>query len=296
MKSIVLYIKKPSKIVSGLLNHFGFLLPDKQYLKLKFRVIMGQPLNLKKPQTFNEKLQWLKLYDRNPEYTIMVDKYVVKKYVADKIGEEYIIPTLGVWDKFEYIDFDKLPNQFVLKCTHDSGGLVICKDKAKLNIEVARNKINKSLNKDYYLWGREYPYKNVPRKIIAEKFMVDESGVELKDYKFFCFGGQPKFFKIDFSRFQGHRANYYDMNGTLLPFAEVECMPNPERRFNLPSNFDTMVDIVSKLSANIPFVRIDLYNINGQIYFGEITFYPASGFGIIDPVEWDEKIGSWIKL
>jgi len=226
----------------------------------------------------------------------MVDKYVAKKYVTDKIGEEYIIPTLGVWDSAEDIDFDKLPDQFVLKCNHNSGGLVICKDKSKLDIAAAKDRLSKALKQDFYKFGREWPYKNVPRKILAEKFMVDESGFELKDYKFFCFNGQPKFFKIDFDRFQNHRANYYDMEGTLLPFAEVECMPNPERKFELPSKFQDMVAIVSSLSANIPFVRIDLYNINGQIYFGEITFYPASGFGIIEPIEWDIKIGSWINI
>lgn len=296
MKSICYYITHPTQSFTIVLTHFCSFLPDKFYLKLMYRAMMGKKLNLKNPQTFNEKLQWLKLYDRKSEYTVMVDKYAVKKYVADKIGEEYIIPTLGVWDKFEDIDFERLPEQFVLKCTHDSGGLVICKDKSKLDIEVIREKIKRSLKNDFYLMGREWPYKNVPRKIIAEKFMVDESGVELKDYKFFCFDGQPKFFKIDFGRFKEHRANYYDMDGNILPFAEVECMPNFERRFTLPSNFKEMVKIASILSANIAFVRIDLYNINGQIYFGEITFYPACGFGIIDPVEWDEKIGSWINL
>lgn len=296
MKPILFYLTQPWRTWALMLSHFGSFLSDKLYLKLKYRAMMGKKLDLKNPKTFNEKLQWLKLYDRKPEYTVMVDKYTVKKYVADKIGEKYIIPTLGVWDKFEDINFEQLPDQFVLKCTHDSGGLVICKDKLKLDIAGAREKMTKSLKRDFYLMGREWPYKNVPRKIIAEKFMVDESGVELKDYKFFCFDGKPKFFKIDFGRFQEHRANYYDMDGNLLPFAEVECMPNPERRFKLPSNFQDMINIVSTLSTNISFVRIDLYNINGQIYFGEITFYPASGFGIIEPFEWDKKIGSWIKI
>ncbi|MBR4325276.1 MAG: glycosyl transferase [Bacteroidales bacterium] len=296
MKSIGYYLTHPMQTFAKLVCRCGSFLPDKVYLKMQFRAIMGKKLDLKNPKTFNEKLQWLKLYDRKSEYTTMVDKYLVKKYVADKIGDEYIIPTLGVWNSADEIDFDSLPKQFVLKCNHNSGGLVICKDKSKLDIAEVKEKLSHALREDYYIKGREFPYKNVQRKIIAEKFMVDESGFELKDYKFFCFDGQPKFFKIDFGRFKEHRANYYDMDGNLLPFAEVECMPNPERCFKLPSNFKDMINIVSALSTNISFVRIDLYNINGQIYFGEITFYPASGFGIIDPVEWDEKIGSWIKL
>ena len=182
-------------------------LSDEAYLKLVYRLIFGRKLNLKNPKTFNEKLQWLKLYNRKPEYTLMVDKYEVKGYIAEQIGEEYVIPTLGVWDNFDDIDFDSLPNQFVLKCTHDSGGLVICKDKSNLDITKAREKINKALTRRFYYFGREWPYKNVKPRIIAEKYMVDKTVDELRDYKFFCFGGVCKCLKVDFDRFIEHHAN-----------------------------------------------------------------------------------------
>ena len=186
-------IRSPRRILLGLTSR-GFLnfLPDETILKIKFKDRIGKELNLKKPKTFNEKLQWLKLYDRNPAYTKLVDKYEVRKHIAKTIGQEYLIPLLGVWDTFEDINFSKLPNQFVLKCTHDSGGLIICTDKNRLDIDAARKKINKCLKRNYYYPGREWPYKNVKPRIICEKYMVDESGTELKDYKFMCFNGEVK--------------------------------------------------------------------------------------------------------
>lgn len=176
------------------------LLPDSFFLKREFRLRMGYPLNLQQPKTFNEKLQWLKLYDRNPLYTTLVDKYAVKKWVSDKIGEEYVIPTIGVWDKFDDIDFDKLPKQFVLKCTHDSGGLAICRDYSSFDIEAARKKINESLKRNFYYQSREWPYKNVRPRIIAEKYMEDSLDAELRDYKFYVFNGEPKFLLLATNR------------------------------------------------------------------------------------------------
>lgn len=269
---------------------------DTAYLKLIYRLIFGRKLDLKNPQTFNEKLQWLKLNDRKTEYTTMVDKYEVKKYIAEKIGEEYIIPTLGVWDNFDDIDFDLLPNQFVLKCTHDSGGLVICKDKSKLDIAKAREKINKALTRRFYYFGREWPYKAVKPRIIAEKYMVDESVSELRDYKFFCFGGVCKCLKVDFDRFIEHRANYYDPQGNLLDLGEKICPPNKEKVIVLPDNKEKMLQLAEKLSTNIPFLRVDFYDVNGKIYFGELTFFPASGWGEFTDEKWDYKLGKWIKL
>lgn len=269
---------------------------DTVYLKLIYRLIFGRKLDLKNPQTFNEKLQWLKLNNRKPEYSIMVDKYEVKKYIAEKIGEEYVIPTLGVWDNFDDIDFDLLPNQFVLKCTHDSGGLVICKDKSKLDIAKAREKINKALTRRFYYFGREWPYKAVKPRIIAEKYMVDESVSELRDYKFFCFGGVCKCLKVDFDRFIEHRANYYDPQGNLLDLGEKICPPNKEKVIVLPDNKEKMLHLAEKLSANIPFLRVDFYDVNGKIYFGELTFFPASGWGEFTDEKWDYKLGEWIKL
>ena len=258
---------------------------------------MGHKLDLKNRRTFNEKLQWLKLYNRKQEYTIMVDKYAVKQYVADNIGEEYIIPTLGVWNKPEEIDWNTLPNQFVLKTTHGggSGGVIICYDKLTFDINDAIKRLNKSLKQDIYLSYREWPYKDVSKRIIAEKYMT-EGDNELKDYKFFCFNGSPYCLKIDFDRFIDHRANYYDTDMNLLPFGEACCMPDYKKELKRPENFERMIDIVKILSKDIPFARIDLYNSKGKIYFGEITFFPAGGMGKFVPFEWDYKLGHLLKL
>lgn len=291
-------IMHPTHLALFLLNKTACFWPDKLYLKLKFRLVMGQKLDLKNPKTFNEKLQWLKLYNRCPEYTTMVDKYAVKQYVADKIGDEYIIPTLGVWDRVEDINWDSLPNQFVLKTTHGGGGggVVICKDKSTFDREEARTKLQKSLDSDIYLNFREWPYKDVGKRIIAEQYMTDESTVELKDYKFFSFNGKVRCFKVDFARFIEHKANYYDRDAKLLPFGEVCCMPDFNRQFEKPKNFDKMIDAVEILSRDIPFVRVDLYNVEGKIYFGEITFFPAAGMGKFEPREWDLKLGEYLCL
>ena len=296
IERIVRGVKEPRKILLYILNVTARFWPDKLFLKLKFYLIMGQKLDLKNPRSFNEKLQWLKLNDIHPEYTQMVDKVEVKAYVASIIGEEYIIPTLGIYESVDDIDFDKLPQQFVLKCTHDSGGVVICKDKTKLDIEREKLKLKKGWGRNYFKYNREYPYRDVKPRIIAEAYMKDESEYELKDYKFFCFNGEPRFFKIDFDRQKNHRANYYNLDMNLQEFGEKDFSPNPSVKFLKPTNFDKMVSIARQLAANIPFVRIDLYNVKGEIYFGEITFFPASGMGQFTLKEWDYKFGEWIKL
>lgn len=271
-------------------------IPDKIFLKYLYYKRTNNKINLANPQTFNEKLQWLKLYDRNPEYTKMVDKYEAKKYVADIIGEEYIIPTLGVWKKFEDIDFNKLPNQFVLKCTHDSGGLVICKDKTKLNIEEAKKKINKSLKRNYYYSGREWPYKNVKPRIIAERYMLTNEQKELIDYKFFCFNGKVQTILVCSNRKGNFKnTNFYDINWSLQAFTR-EKHENSKEIIEKPENLDKMIKIAEKLSKDIPFVRVDLYEIGGKVYFGELTFYPSSGFEGFEPEEWDRKLGEMIEL
>lgn len=298
MDKIKQVIKNPSKVLLWLLNKTARLWPDKQFLKLKFRWTMGEKLDLKNPKTFNQKLQWLKLYNRKPEYTTMVDKYAVKEYVANIIGEEHIIPTLGVWNSIDEIDWNALPNQFVLKTTHGGGGggVVICKDKATFDKDRAKQKLQNSQNSDIYINFREWPYKNVPRRIIAEQYMTDESSIELKDYKFFCFNGKVECFKVDFDRFIEHKANYYNRDAELLPFGEECCMPDFNRIFDKPKNFDRMISLAEKLAQNIPFVRIDFYNSNGKIFFGEITFFPAAGMGKFVPGIWDLKLGELIYL
>lgn len=295
MFAIKLLFTKRSLFMERLTYYIG---SDRQYIKYWFKNKMGYYPNLDNPTTFNEKLQWLKLYYRNPILTTLVDKYAVKKYVSDKIGEKHIIPTIGVWDHFDEIDFDALPDQFVLKCTHDSGGLVICKDKSKLDMQVAKEKIENSLATDFYKAGREWPYKNVKPRIIAEKYMEDESGYELKDYKFFCFNGSCEYFKIDFDRQKSHHANYFNRACELMPFGEVVCPPDYNRELKIPSNIGEMINKAEQIAVSInnAFVRVDLYNINGQVYFGEITFYPASGVGKFEPVEWDTIFGEQIVL
>ena len=296
-----------AKIVKFIYNsdyRFGILsskrllnwMSDEEYLKRMYKARMGKKLNLDNPKTFNEKLQWLKLHDRKPVYTQMVDKIEAKKYVASIIGNEYIIPTLGVWEHFDDIDFDSLPDQFVLKCTHDSGGLVIVKDKNKLDKEKARNKIEKCLKANFYWIGREWPYKDVHPRIIAEKYMEDTTTAELRDYKFFCFGGVAKCYKVDFDRFIEHRANYFSAEGGLMRIGEVICPPDFDKDIPRPKNLDKMKDLAEKLSKEKPFLRADFYDVDGDIYFGELTFYPSSGFGKFIFEENDKLLGSWIQL
>lgn len=280
-------------------GHRGFFnwMSDIQYLRIAYRIEMGKNLNLDTPTTYNEKLQWLKLYNRKPEYTAMVDKYEVKPIVAKIIGDKYIIPTLGVWNHFDEIDFDKLPNQFVLKCTHDSGGLVVCKDKSKLDRKAAKRKIEQCLKNNFF-WGmREWPYKNVKPRIIAEQYMEDEQTHELRDYKFFCFDGEVKALFIATERMkegEETKFDFFDENYNHLPFTNGH--PNADVLPQKPICFDEMKVLAAKLSKGIPHVRVDFYEVNGKVYFGEMTFFHWSGFTPFEPEEWDYTFGSWIKL
>lgn len=271
---------------------------DEEYLKKKFKAKIGKELNLKSPTTFNEKLQWLKLNDKNPEYTTMVDKYEVKKYVADRIGEQYIIPTYGVWNKFEDIDFDNLPEQFVLKCTHDSGGLAICRDKSKFDIDAAKKKIIKSLQNNYFYNGREWPYKNVSARIIAEKYMTDNEKSEgFTDYKFFCFYGKVDCVMVCLDRYTGDTKFYFFDNEWKLKRLNKRGKAAPaDFTVPKPKCMDQMFEIAAKLSQGIPFVRVDLYQSCGKIYFGELTFYPDSGFDANILPEADEYWGKLLIL
>lgn len=297
MQNIITYIKKPKTLGLAILSHFGTWLPDSLYLKIMFRLKMGYKLNLKNPQTFNEKLQWLKLYNRKPEYTRMVDKSEAKTVAENILGKGYVIPTLGVWNKFEEIDFNSLPDSFVLKTTNGGGGggVIICRDKSKLNLASAAERLKSSLKANIYRHLKEWPYKNVKPRIIAEKFMVDESG-ELRDYKFYCFNGEPKVFLVASERFSGHRTyfDYFDMEGNHLPFTQGG-MNNPVTP-ELPSTFEEMKQVATKLSHGLPHVRIDLYSVDEKVYFGEFTFFDSSGFEKFTPREWDNVFGNWLKL
>lgn len=268
---------------------------DRKFIKWEYYSGMGRFPNLENPRTYNEKLQWLKLNDIHPEYTDLVDKVEAKKIVAKIIGEEHIIKTLGVWDKFEDINFDTLPDSFVLKTSHDSGGVAVCHDKSPETIKAAKKKIEKSMRNNYYLEHREYPYKNIKPRILAEELMVDESGTELKDYKFFCFDGKPKMLLIVSGRGKDQRQDFYDMDFNLLPVQRKEH-PNSGIRREKPMNFNEMKQMAIKLSKGIPHIRVDLYSINTKIYFGELTFFSGSGNIPFEPEEWDYKIGEWLKL
>lgn len=260
---------------------------------------MGKELNLENPTLFTEKLQWLKLHDRRPEYTKMVDKYEVRKYAAEKIGEEHLIPLLGVWDRFEDIDFDKLPDQFVLKCTHDSGGFYVCKDKKKMNVNAARRKLNRRLKRNYFWGGREWPYKNVKPRIIAEKYIDSLGKPESIEYKLTCFGGEVKFITvcrgIAHDELNKRKNDFYDRDFNFLPFVTTyyanSNIPNEK-----PKELDTIINICETMSAGIPTVRVDCYIIDGQVYFGEMTFFTWNGFIHFDPPEWDKTLGDWIVL
>lgn len=291
------YLSNPRLLKSVLLAHLGQFLPDKTYIKLKWKNAMGYSLDFNNPITFNEKLQWLKLNDRKCIYTKMVDKYEAKFYVSKKLGEEIVIPTLGVWDTVEEINWDSLPNRFVLKCTHDSGGLIICKDKANLDIKKAQRKLKQSLSFDFYKAGREWPYKDVPRRIIAEEFMEDSNSQELSDFKIHCFNGEPKVVLVCRDRFSktGLTEDFYDSEWKHLDIRRPEH-PNAVVSMEKPEELDKMLDFAKKLSTGIPFLRVDFYIVNHRIYFGELTFYPATGMSPFIPNKWDEIFGSWITL
>ena len=270
---------------------------DEDFLKMMFKARMGKELDLENPKTFNEKLQWLKIYNRRPEYPQMVDKYGAKQYVSGIIGDEYIIPTIGVWDRAEEIDFDSLPNQFVLKCTHDSGGLVICKDKSKLDIKRARKVLNHALKTKFYRSGREWVYEDVTPRIIGEKYMEDQATGELRDYKFFCFNGKVDCVMVCYDRGSGEtKCYFFDKSWNLLRH-NIRGKNAPEG-FTMPkpSNMDEMFDIAAKLSSGLPFARIDLYSVEGKTYFGEITFFPANGFDPLLLNETELHWGSMIDL
>lgn len=271
-------------------------------LKRMFKKNVGYPLNLDNPKTFNEKLQWLKLHDHNPLYTTMVDKYAVKKYIADMIGKQHVIPTLGVWEHFDEIDFDKLPNQFVLKCTHDSGGVVIVSDKSQMDKVAVKKKLENRLKHNYYYHCYEWPYKDVPPRIIAEKFMVDEKNQDvgaddITDYKFMCFNGKVRctFTCTDRRSDDGLKVTFFDNDWNQMPFtrhypaAEVGSIPKPV-------NFELMKELAEKLADGIVFVRVDFYEINNKVYFGELTFYPGSGMEEFCPEKYDRLLGDWITL
>ncbi|MBQ3195385.1 MAG: glycosyl transferase [Clostridia bacterium] len=270
---------------------------DADYLRRMVECTLGYTPNFDSPVLFNEKLQWLKLYDRNPLYTVMVDKYRVREYIANMIGEQYLIPLLGVWDSPEHIDFSTLPNQFAIKCNHNSGlGMCICTDKTQLDVEKVKSDLARGLKQDYYLTGREWPYKDVPRKIIAEKFLKSDAG-GLTDYKLHCFNGVPRFVLVCRDRFakSGLTEDFYTPEWKRMELKRPK-IPNAATPTQRPEKLDEMLALAEKLSKDIPFIRIDFYVVEDRIYFSELTLFPASGFEGYEPSEWDRTFGEWLKL
>ncbi len=299
LKRIPHYLYHPEKIVL-IINSFkfGHFFPDKFFLRCLYKAYTKKSLNLKNPKTFNEKLQWLKLHDRKPEYTKMVDKYEAKKIIEEKIGKEYVVPVIGIWDKFEDIDFESLPQQFVLKCTH-SGGVIVCKDKLKLDLEEAKRKINRSLNINYFWHGREWPYKNVEPKIMAEEFIPnsreEDTDSSLVVYKVFCFNGEPRILQvIQNDKREDESIDYFDTDWKLLNLKQN--FPNSEVHLDKPERFEEMLCLSKKLSEGKTFLRVDWYVSNGRLLFSEFTFYSDAGVASFKPEEWDYKLGQWIDL
>lgn len=285
--------KDPKNLKMMIIKKLSPLFSDEVYLRIIFKVGCGYTPNFKTPKTFNEKLNWLKLHNHDPKLTTMADKYAVKQYVANIIGEEYVVPNYGVWSRFDDIDFDSLPNSFVLKATHDSGGVVICKDKNLLDFKSIKERFEKLLNKDFYYLGREWPYKNIPHRIIADKYLDDHTGKELRDYKFWCFNGSPQYIYLTIKG-ENIYENFYDMD--FNPVNINHGFPRHTPEFDKPDNFEKMKELAGKLSEGIPFVRVDFFNVDGRVYFGEFTFFDWGGKRAFEDYEMDVKLGELIRL
>lgn len=304
LKLIVNKIKrKMQKLKRMIMNH----LPAYVYLKLVWKQKSGSKkrLNLRNPKGFNEKLNWLKIYNRDPRYIILADKYRVREWVSKTIGEEYLVPLIAVFDSADEIDFDLLPNRFVLKCNHNSGeGMCICRDKSKIDKDLVKKRLDTELKKDYSFESREWSYKHIAPKVLCEELLVGEKIDEflstIINYKFYCFNGEPKFLYVaidntDDGKKGRTKLNMKDLNWEMPPFYRTDHA-SIKYEIKKPEVFDQMVTICKKLSANIPFVRVDLYCIKEKIFFSEMTFYPGGGFALFSPSEWEDKIGDWLIL
>ncbi len=301
MQNVKYYIRDPWQIVYGIFRRFApYIESDELYLKILFYLRMHKRLNLKDPQTFSEKMQWLKLYHRISEHTIIVDKYAVKTYLSERIGTEHIIPTLGVWDRPEDIEWERLPEKFVLKTTHGGGsvGVIICKDKGMFDKQKAISALKKALKQDIYVELREWPYKNVKKRVMAEPFLesANDEVQDLRDYKFFCFNGVPKFCQVVSGRNQKTCLDFFDLNWQHQDFHEPKKYPFSEHKLKKPVRFEDMVKTAETLSLGHPFLRVDFYELKREFYVGELTFFPTSGMGGFSPQEWDNKFGEWIEL
>lgn len=297
-EKLVLYVKHPGNFVLWLGRH-GLPISDKAYIKLQFKETFGYPLDLAHPRTFNEKIQWLMLYDRRPEYTTMADKYAAKLWMANRIGEQYIIPTLGVWKHFDEIEFDAMPNRFVLKCTHDSGTVVVVKDKVSFNRSAAKRIIEHGLRRNYYTVSREWQYKNIPPQIIAEEYLFDKKNPDqpINNYKFFCMNGSCYYFYIAIGggHNENHTVTYFDRDMNRLPLRHSAFEPE-KGDVEIPLEITTMLRLAETLAQGIPQVRVDFYCVNSHVYLGEMTLTSDAGLNAFDPPEYDEVFGEKIIL
>lgn len=279
----------------SVISRYSEIMDDEIFLSKIYYEVFGQKLNLDNPVSFNEKIQWLKIHDRNSEYNALVDKALFKEKIKKSLGSNLLIPTLGIWDDFGKINFDKLPDQFVLKCTHDSGSVIICDNKSTFDMNYAREKLERAQATNMYWSGREWPYKNLKARIICEAYLVDESGLELKDYKVFCFNGIPKYIQVDFNRFSKHQRNLYSTDWEYLGFTS-KYQTNPNVIIDKPLILDEMLEYSRILSRDIVHSRVDFYVINKKLFIGEITLYHGSGFERYTPSEWDEKLGKLLTI
>ncbi len=271
-----------------------YVLPDRLYVFLNYVRNTHSIPNLKHPKTFNEKLQYLKLYNREPRYTAMADKLLMREFVESKVGPGFTVPVLGKWKRFEDIDFDSLPDQFVLKCNHDSGGLCICRSKADFDIEKARARVNRSLKTNYYLQNREWVYKDIEPTVFAEKYIQEGPEDVLWDYKFFCFNGTPKVMYKCKDAAKKREQAFFDMDRNFLDL-EMED-PRPSIAPELPPCFEEMKEVATKLSQGVPFLRVDFFFVDGHFYVGELTFFHCGGYSPTKPEHWAVDMGSWIEL
>lgn len=291
------YITNPFRAYS-FLTYKGMMkwVPDTLHLKLMMRASVGAWPNIKTPRTFNEKLQWLKLHDRNPLYTTLVDKFAVKDWVAERIGEQYITKTYARWDRAEDIDISGLPERFVLKTNHDCGGIAICRDRSEFDLEAAKRKLARHLRRNYYWGGREWPYKNVIPCVFAEEYLDPNEFGDLPDYKLFRFSNGRIVTLLMTDRFTGAglTKTFFDEEWRPLDLSEGG---HPTRGDPpVPERFEEMKCLADRLAEGLPFVRVDFYESRGRLLFGEMTLYPNSGFERFDPREWDAAFGSWIEL
>lgn len=269
--------------------------PDKAFQKWDYRIHSGKKLNLRNPKTFCEKLQWMKYYYRNPFYTQLVDKYAVRSYVSETIGEEYLVPLYGVWDHFDDIDFDALPDSFVLKCTHDQGSVILVPDKSKFERTLAKEKLESALKKNHFYLCREWPYKNIPPRIICEGFLKVIGENDLPDYKLMCFDGKVKLLYVCTNRTTDLCYNFYNPEWEFIPVNRADGK-SANITIEKPKNLEKMIELAEQLSSGMPHVRVDFYNVNGEIYFGELTFFRSGGRVPFVPEEFELEFGNWITL